>query len=124
MVATTVLVVAEAAKYCRVLIWNVRNEHETSGWFWICVGMVIAILMVLSDRLSANPISTDWSRQKVTDENAAWRRPLRKELVEHRTRGGYSRSGQMMSARIVWTAARIIPSAWNVSSAEHSETTV
>ena len=76
MVATTVSSVAEAAKDCRVLIWNVRNEHETSGWFWICARMVIAILMVLSSGLSVNPIPDDWSRQKVTDENAAWRRPL------------------------------------------------
>ena len=30
-------------------------------------------------------------RQKETDENAAWRRPMRKELG-HRTRGGYSKS--------------------------------
>ena len=58
--------VAEAAKDCRVLIWNVRNEHETSGWFWICVGMVIAILMVLSGGVSAKPISDHWRRQKVT----------------------------------------------------------
>ena len=71
MVATTLLAVAEAAKDCRVLIWNVRNMCETSGWFWICVGMVIAILTVLSGRPFANPISDDCSRQKETDENAA-----------------------------------------------------
>ena len=59
MVATTLPVVAEAAKDCRVLIWNVRNEHETSDWFRFCVGMVIAILTVLSGGLSANPISDD-----------------------------------------------------------------
>ena len=29
MVATTVPAVAEAAKDCRVFIWNARNEHET-----------------------------------------------------------------------------------------------
>ena len=56
MVATTLPVVAEAAKDCRVLIWNVRNMCETSGWFWICVGMVIAILTVLSGGPFANPI--------------------------------------------------------------------
>ena len=37
MVATTLTAVAQAAKDCRVLIWNVRNMCETSGWFWICV---------------------------------------------------------------------------------------
>ena len=56
MVATTLTAVAEAAKDCRVLIWNVRNMCETSGWFWICVGMVIAILTVLSGGPFANPI--------------------------------------------------------------------
>ena len=50
MVAATLPAVAEAAKDCRVLIWNVRNMRETSGWFWICVGMVIVILMLLSGR--------------------------------------------------------------------------
>ena len=55
----TLPAVAEAAKDCRVLMWNVRNMCETSGWFWICVGMVIAILTVLSGGLSANPISDD-----------------------------------------------------------------
>ena len=29
----------EAARDCRVSIWNVRNVCETNGWFWICVGM-------------------------------------------------------------------------------------
>ena len=48
MVATTLAAVAEAAKDCRELIWNVRNEHETSCWFWICVGMFIVIPTVLS----------------------------------------------------------------------------
>ena len=48
MVATTLAAVAKAAKDCRVSIWNVRNMCETSGWFWICVAMVIAILTVLS----------------------------------------------------------------------------
>ena len=57
MVAATLPAVAEAAKYCRVLIWNVRIMCETSGWFWICVGMVIVILTVLSGGPFANPIS-------------------------------------------------------------------
>ena len=83
MVATTLTAVAEAAKYCRVLIWNVRNMCETSGWFWICVGMVIVILTVLSGGPFANPISDDCSQQKETDENAAWRRPMKNEL-KHR----------------------------------------
>ena len=82
-VATTLSAVAEAAKDCRVLIWNVRNMSGTSGWFWICVGMVIAILTVLSGGLSGNPISDDCSRQKETDKNAARRRPMKNEL-EHR----------------------------------------
>ena len=64
MVAATLSAVAEAAKDCRVLIWDVRNMCETSGWFWIGVGMVIVILTVLSGGLSANPISDDCSRQK------------------------------------------------------------
>ena len=74
MVATTLTAVAEAAKNCRVLIWNVRNMCETSGWLGICVGMVIVILTVLSGGPFANSISDDCSRQKETDENAAWRR--------------------------------------------------
>ena len=56
MVAETLPAVAEAAKDCRILIWTVNNLCATSGWFWICVGMVIVILMVLSDRPFANPI--------------------------------------------------------------------
>ena len=54
--ATTLSAVAEAAKDCRVLIWNMRNMCETSGWFWMCVGMVIVILTVLSGGPFANPI--------------------------------------------------------------------
>ena len=84
MVATTLTAVAEAAKDCRVLIWNVRNMCETSGWFWICVCMVIAILTVLSGGLFANPISDDCSRQKETDENAVLRRPMKNELKHHK----------------------------------------
>ena len=47
MVAAILPAIAEAAKDCREPIWNVRNMCETSGWFWICVGMVIVIQMVL-----------------------------------------------------------------------------
>ena len=72
MVAATLTAVAEAAKDCRVPVWTVRNMCETSGWFWICVGMVIVILTVLPGGPLANPISDDCSRQKETDENAAW----------------------------------------------------
>ena len=54
MVAATLPAVAEAAKDCRVPIWNVRNMCETSGWFWICVGMVIVIRTVLLGGLLAN----------------------------------------------------------------------
>ena len=56
MVAATLPAVPEAAKDCRILIWNVRNMCETSGWFWICVAMVIVILTVLSGGPFANPI--------------------------------------------------------------------
>ena len=81
---------AEAAKDCRVWIWNVKNMYETSGWFWICVAMVIAILTVLSGGPFAKPISDDCRRQKETDENAAWRRPMKNELKHHQK---VSRSG-------------------------------
>ena len=66
----------EAARDCRVSIWNVRNVCETNGWFWICVGMVMAILTVLSGVPSGISISDDCSQQKETDENAAWRRQM------------------------------------------------
>ena len=78
MVAATLPAVAETATDCRVLIWNVRNMFETSGWFWICVGMVIVILTVLSSGPFANPISEYCRRQRETDENAAWRRQMKK----------------------------------------------
>ena len=55
----------------RVSIWNVRNMCETSGWFWICVGTVIVILMVLSGGPSGISISDDRSQLKETDKNAA-----------------------------------------------------
>ena len=55
--AATLPAVAEAAKDCRVLIFNVRKMCETSGWFWICVGIVIVILTVLLGGPFANPIS-------------------------------------------------------------------
>ena len=54
-------------------IWNVRNVCETNGWFWICVGMVIVILTVLSGVPSGISTSDDCSQQKETDKNAAWR---------------------------------------------------
>ena len=62
----------EAAKDCCVSIWNVRNVCETIGWFWICVGMVIVILTVLSGVPSGISISDDCSQQRETDKNAAW----------------------------------------------------
>ena len=65
-----------AARDCRASIWYVRNMCETSGSFWICVGMVITILTVLSSGQFVNPISDECGRQKETDKNAAWRRPL------------------------------------------------
>ena len=82
MVATTLPAVAKAAD-CRVLIWNVRSLCETSDLFWICLGMVITILTVLSDGLFANPILDDCSRQNETDENAACRGPMKNDF-EHR----------------------------------------
>ena len=68
MVSATLTAVAEAAKDCRVLIWNVSNMCETSGWFWICVGLVIVILMVLSGRPFAKPIGqmTEVGRRRPT----------------------------------------------------------
>ena len=68
MVAATLPAVAQAAKYCRVLTRNVRNMCEMSGWFWICVGMVIVILMVLSGGPFANPIGqmTEVDRRRPT----------------------------------------------------------
>ena len=80
--------------------------------------MVIAILTVLSSGPFATPISDDSSWQKETDENAAWRRPMKNELEHHEKvfqiltlRGTLLRMvwiADMRSARIVWTAARSI----------------
>ena len=66
-----------AARDCHVSIWNVRNVCETNGWFRINVGMVIAILM-LSGVPSEISISDDCNQQKETDENAAWRRQMKR----------------------------------------------
>ena len=68
----------EAARDSRVSIRNVRNVCETNGWFWICVGMVIAILTVLSGVPPGISISDDCSQQKVSDKNAAWRRQMKR----------------------------------------------
>ena len=76
MVAASFNAVAEAARDCRMSIWNVRNVCETSGWFRVCLGMVIAILMVLSGGLPGISISDDCSQQKETDKNGAWRRQM------------------------------------------------
>ena len=68
----------EAAKDFHVSIWNVRNIRETNGWFRICVGMVIAILMVLSGGPFWDfSISDDCSQQKETAESTAWRRQMK-----------------------------------------------
>ena len=56
----------EAARDCRVSIWNVRNVCETNGWFWICVGMVTVILTVLSDHLGFPFQMTVVSRRRPT----------------------------------------------------------
>ena len=68
MVAATLTAFAEAAKDCRLLISNVRNMCEASGWFLFCVGMVIVILTVLSGGPFANPIGqmTDVGRSRPT----------------------------------------------------------
>ena len=68
----------EAARDSRVSIWNARNVCETNGWYWICVEMVIAILTVLSGVPSGISMSDDCSQQKETDENAAWRRQMKR----------------------------------------------
>ena len=56
----------EAARDCRMLMWNVRNVCETNDWFWICVGMIIVILTELSGVPSGISISDDCSQQKET----------------------------------------------------------
>ena len=84
----------EAATNCRVSIWNVTNERETNGWFWICVGMVRVILTVLSGVPSGISISDDYSQQKEIDENAAWQR-------------------RMKRARIPCRISKILTTAWN-----------
>ena len=58
----------QTARDCRVSIWNVRNVCERNGWFWICVGMVIVILTVLSGGPFANPIGqmTEVGRRRPT----------------------------------------------------------
>ena len=78
MVATSFTAVAEAARDCRVSIWNVRNICETNGWFRICVGMVIAILMVSSGGPSGISISDDCSQQKETDKSVSRRRQMKR----------------------------------------------
>ena len=70
-----------------VSICNVRNVCETTGWFPICVGMVIAILTALSGVPSGISISTD--------KNAAWRR-------------------QMKRARTPCRVSKIPTAAWNL----------
>ena len=84
----------EAARDCRVSIWNVRNVCEMNGWFWICVGLVIVILTVLSGVPSGISISDDCSQQKETDKNAAWQR-------------------QMKRARTPCRISKIRPTSWN-----------
>ena len=132
MVATTLSAFAEAATDCRVFIWNVRNMCETSGWFWICVGMVIAILTVLSGGPFVNPIPDDCSWQKETDENAAWRRPMKNELKHHEK---VFRCGLCVEPCREWCGLRARglqessgrqrgPSCLCESSAEYRETTV
>ena len=75
-VAASFTEVAEAD--CRVAIWNVRTKCATNGWFRICVGMVIEILTVLSAVPFGISISDDCSQHKEADENAAWRRQMKR----------------------------------------------
>ena len=85
----------DAARDCRVLMWNVRNVYETNGWFWICVGMVIAILTVVSSVPPGISISDDCNQQKETDKNAAWKH-------------------QMKRARTPCRISRVRTTAWNL----------
>ena len=74
----------ESARDSHVSIWNVRNVCETNGWFRIIVGMVIAILTVLSGVPSGISISDDCSQQKETDKNAAWRCQMKRARTPRR----------------------------------------
>ena len=78
MVAARFPAVAEATRDYPISISNMKKICETNGWFQICAGMVIAILMVLSGGPSGISISEDCSQQKETDDNAAWRRPMKR----------------------------------------------
>ena len=81
--------------------------------------MVIAIQTVLAAGLFANSISDDCSRQKETDENAAWRRPMKNELKHHE---------KVFQTRTAWNfVANGVACGREVlceSSAEYRETTV
>ena len=71
---TSLSAVAEAAKDCRVLIWNVgKRVRDERLVLDLCVGIVIALLAVLSEGPIMNPYQTTGSRQKETVEAAQWR---------------------------------------------------
>ena len=60
-----------------------REEHVRDERLVLDLCGNIAILTVLSDGSFANPISDDCSRQKETDENAAWRCPMKNEFKHY-----------------------------------------
>ena len=115
MVATTLHAVATAAKDCRVSIWNARNMCETNGWFWICVGMVIAILTVMSGGLTVcishfrRLQSAEGDRQECCVATSNKNEPKHHETVfQIQTAWNPVVNGVacgMGSASIVWTAA-------------------
>ena len=139
MVAATVSTVAEAAKGCCVLIWNVRNHDETGSWLWICMGTVIVFLMVSQGGFTVNPITDDCRQWKVTGGESLHggfhtvdgahaqneRRVLKSRYsVPNETLMQLLGSEVMKTARNAWTAAWISLSALNRSSAQRGETTV
>ena len=68
----------EAARNCRVSIWNVEKRVRHERLVLDCVGMVTVVLTVLSGVPSWISISDHHSQQKNTDENAAWRHQLKR----------------------------------------------
>ena len=111
LVATSLPADAEAAKDCRVLIWNARKMCETSIWFWICVGMVIALLAVLSGGPIVKPISDDW--KSAEGDRGGCMAASKVKLSSTDPGSGESHIADDViadtrSARIDWTAARYI----------------
>ena len=92
------------------------NMCETSGWFWICVGIVIVILMVLSGRPFVNPIGqmTEVGKRRpmrMLRDCIQWKMSSSQIWTLRETLLRVMRNceiADMRSARIVWTAARSI----------------